>query len=345
MLHYDLPAELIAQKPADSRSRSRLLVMRRNTARFEDRIFSDILEYISPGDCLVLNNTKVLCARFFARRITGAAVEGLFLKEPQKGRWIAMLKNSRKIKPGESITLLDRDKRPHRDIIALQRLDEGRWLLDTYSDTNAESLLGEIGFAPLPPYIKRPDGGDDAIGDIQRYQTVYAQTTGAVAAPTAGLHFTDELIAQLKDKGVRFAYVTLHVGAGTFKPVTADNLEDHEIHSEQFEVDSENAAIINETKDKGKRVIAVGTTSVRTLESAAESGMVAAKQGDTKLFIRPGYEYKIVDAMITNFHLPKSTLIALVAAFTGLDNIMAAYKHAVDNKYRFYSYGDAMFLY
>lgn len=343
-LHYELPGALIAQTPADSRAQSRLLVMRKGTPQVSNKTFSDIIDYINPGDCLVVNNTKVICARFFAKRKTGAQLEGLFLEETTPGKWIVMLKNARRISEGETISLLDRNKQEHFDITALQKLEEGRWILETNPETNAEELLSKIGYAPLPPYIKRPNGGDDVQTDIKRYQTVYAQTTGAVAAPTAGLHFTNELIDKLKEKGVRFAYVTLHVGAGTFKPITVDDLNDHDIHSEWFSIDAENAAIINETQKNGGRIIAVGTTSVRTLESATEAGKLLAKQGDTKLFIQPGYEYKIVDAMITNFHLPQSTLIALVAAFTGLDNIMAAYRHAVENKYRFYSYGDAMFI-
>ena len=343
-LNYNLPAELIAQTPADTRSQSRLLVMRKGSNELCDKTFADIVDYINPGDCLVVNNTKVICARFFGQRKTGSKLEGLFLEEDGPGKWIVMLKNARRINEGETISLLDRNKQPYFDIVVKQKLQEGRWILETSKDTNAEELLSKIGYAPLPPYIKRPQGGDSVEADIERYQTVYAQSAGAVAAPTAGLHFTEELIDKLKEKGVRFAYVTLHVGAGTFKPITVENLDDHDIHSEWFSIDVENAAIINETKENGGRIIAVGTTSVRTLESAAVGNRVAAKQGNTKLFIQPGYEYKIVDAMITNFHLPQSTLIALVAAFVGLENIMAAYKHAVENKYRFYSYGDAMFI-
>jgi len=343
-INYDLPSELIAQEPAKKRSRSKLLVMRRDSTDFCDRQFSEILEYIAPGDCLVVNNTKVVCARFFARRHTGARIEGLYLDEPEPGRWVVMLKNARKIKPGEKIVLFDRQKRPCCTAKALQRIGDGRWELRFDTNKTAEQVLEDIGFAPLPPYIKRPDGGDDAQTDIERYQTVYAEQTGAVAAPTAGLHFTKPLIEKLKQNGVKFAYLTLHVGAGTFKPVTAENIEDHQIHSEKYCLDAKNANIINQTKTAGGRIIAVGTTSVRTLESIARHGRVTAMSGSTELFIQPGYEFKIVDAMITNFHLPKSTLIALVAAFTGLDEIMAAYKHAIEKRYRFYSYGDAMLI-
>jgi S-adenosylmethionine:tRNA ribosyltransferase-isomerase len=343
-INYDLPGELIAQVPAPKRSLSRLLVMRRGSDDLCDRQFSDILEYIAPGDCLVVNNTKVLCARFFAQRQTGASIEGLYLDEPEPGRWLVMLKNARKIKPGEEIVLFDRQKKPFCMAKALQRVADGRWELQFDTNKPAQEVLGEIGFAPLPPYIKRPGGGDDALTDIERYQTVYAEQTGAVAAPTAGLHFTEPLIEKLKQYGVKFAYLTLHVGAGTFKPVTADNLDDHLIHSEKFYLDAANAEIINQAKTAGGRIIAVGTTSVRTLESIAQNGRVTAMSGATELFIQPGYEFKIIDAMITNFHLPKSTLIALVAAFTGLNEIMAAYKHAIEKKYRFYSYGDAMLI-
>jgi S-adenosylmethionine:tRNA ribosyltransferase-isomerase len=341
-INYNLPAELIAQSPAQKRDESQLLVMQRPTS-LTDKKFSDIIDYINPGDCLVVNNTKVVCARFFAARKTGAKIEGLYLQSENNG-WVVMLKNSRKIKPGEELTLFDRDKIPHSKATAIEKLPNGQWILNVDTDLSPEEFLANIGYAPLPPYIKRPDGGEDCQTDIQRYQTVYADQSGAVAAPTAGLHFTEDLLQQLKDKGVKIAYLTLHVGAGTFKPVTADDLDDHQIHSEKYQLDAENAEIINNAKTAGGKIIAVGTTSVRTLESIAQNGKVCAKSGATELFIQPGYEYKIVDAMVTNFHLPKSTLIALVAAFTGLENIMTAYQYAIEKGYRFYSYGDAMLI-
>ncbi len=339
-----MPGELIAQTPARSRCASRLLVMDRDGGDVRDRSFVHITEYIDPGDCLVLNDTKVLPARFFARRLTGAHLEGHFLAEHADGRWEVMLKNSRKVKCGEEIVLLGRDRSIWGRVIALERLDEGRWLLDMPRHLDAETILAQTGFAPLPPYIKRGDDGEQAANDLQRYQTVYARRMGAVAAPTAGLHFTDELLAQLRDKGVRSAYVTLHVGAGTFKPVKAENLADHKIHSERFSLTEEDATVINDTISAGGRIVAVGTTSVRTLETLAADGRVQAGRGQTDLFIRPGYEFKVVDAMVTNFHLPRSTLLALVGAFAGLQNVLAAYRHAIDQQYRFYSYGDAMLI-
>lgn len=343
-LNYILPAELIAQKPADKRSASRLLVLDRSSGIITDRVFPDIAAYIQPGDCLVLNDTKVLAARFFARRKTGAKLEGLFLEEVGDSAWKVMLKNSRKIKPGETIDLIGNDGKPFCEIVAAKRCDDGKWVLNISADGSVEDILAKTGFPPLPPYIKRDDNPDTAAEDLSRYQTVYAKNAGAVAAPTAGMHFTTELINQLKASGVNIAYVTLHVGAGTFKPVTAENLADHPMHSERYSLDAENAEIINNTKATGGKIIAVGTTSVRTLETIAASGELKANHGSTKLFIKPGYEFKAVDVIITNFHLPKSTLIALVGAFAGMDMIMKAYSHAIENKYRFYSYGDSMII-
>ena len=343
-LDYYLPPELIAQQPAESRSQSHLLVMDRTAGSVSDRKFSDIVEYIACGDCLVLNDTKVLPARFFARRSTGAKLEGLFLGEKGPGQWEVMLKNSRKVKVGEMIILSAKDNSDRYTATATERYSDGRWLLEITEGIDVESVLAEIGFAPLPPYIKRPKDDTNSDRDLQRYQTVYANQAGAVAAPTAGLHFTSELLAKLQDKGVRLAYLTLHVGAGTFKPVTAEHLEDHEMHFERFQLAADDAKVINDTVDRGGRIIAVGTTSVRTLETIAQGRHVEAAQGQTDLFIQPGYEFKIIDAMITNFHLPKSTLLALVGAFAGLDNIHAAYGHAVKERYRFYSYGDAMLI-
>ncbi len=343
-LYYDLPQELIAQKPAPNREESRLMLLDRKSGEYNDAQFSDILEQINDGDCLVINDTKVLAARFFARRVSGAKIEGLFLELTAQGLWHVMLKNARKLKLDEQFILLDTDKKDFVEATMRKRLDDGSFLIEVLSELELEQLLQQIGFAPLPPYIKRPDGGSEPQEDLSRYQTVFARETGAIAAPTAGLHFSEQLLKRITDKGVRIAHVTLHVGAGTFKPVTVDNLEDHDIHSERYSLDQENAGIINEVKNSGGRIIAVGTTSVRTLETIARSGKIEAKAGDTRLFITPGFQYRVVDAMVTNFHLPNSTLLALVGAFAGMDNVMAAYRHAVRENYRFFSYGDAMFI-
>lgn len=344
LLDYYLPPELIAQTPPPTRTKSRLLVFDRSAGTLQDKKFTDIISCIRPGDCLVFNNTKVLPAKFFARRKTGANLEGLFLAEPAHKTWLVMLKNAQKVKPGETISLCSKDGDAFLYARAIERTEPGHWLLQVISDKPTVHILDQIGFAPLPPYIKRTRDDRLAGMDLDRYQTVFAETPGAVAAPTAGLHFTEELLAQIMAAGIRTAHITLHVGEGTFKPVTAQNLDDHKMHSERFSISAESAEVINETAEKGGRIIAVGTTSVRTLEAVAENKTVPPTEGSTELFIRPGYEFKIVDAMITNFHLPKSTLLALVAAFAGLDNILTAYKHAIKNNYRFYSYGDPMII-
>lgn len=343
-LDYDLPAELIAQKPALMRTQSQLLVMNRAKNTLTDRKFKDIIEYINPGDCLVLNDTRVLPARFYAKRLTGAKLEGLFICRQHPSTWQVMLKNARRVKKNDLLIINDRQGAEFCRARAMERTDDGQWSIEMLSPLNADQILGKIGFAPLPPYIKRDTDSKTAESDLKRYQTVYARQKGAIAAPTAGLHFTEKLIENLKAKGVRLAYVTLHVGAGTFKPVTCENLEDHDIHSEIYALDEQNARIINESIEKQKRIIAVGTTSVRTLETIAKDRKLSAAKGSTKLFIKPGYDFKVVNAMITNFHLPKSTLIALVGAFAGLEQIQKAYRHAIEKKYRFYSYGDAMLI-
>ncbi len=360
-LNYYLPPELIAQQPTDIRSSSRLLVFNRSSSELIDSQFSGIGDFLSPGDCLVLNDTKVLQARFFGRRSNGGKLEGLFLAESEHGTWEVMLKGARKVKPGDELYLKDKAKKDFRRAVVLEKKGEGRCRLKiertplfnisqngkpTDSDKigSVETILDKIGFPPLPPYIKRDDDPAVAAIDKLRYQTVYARHTGAVAAPTAGLHFTNQLIEHLKYAGIRFAYITLHVGTGTFKPITAENLQDHQIHQERFSIDEENARIINTTKNKGSRIIAVGTTSARTLETVATASQVKATTSTTALFIKPGYKFKMVDAMVTNFHLPQSTLLALVAAFADLENILAAYSHAIEQRYRFYSYGDAMLI-
>ncbi len=343
---YDLPPERVAQQPAEVRSASRLLVVDRSCAALSDSRFERLGYYLRPRDCLVLNDTKVLPARFFAHRQTGAALEGLFLAERQgaAGAWEVMLKGARKVTVGERIILLGRQQRDFCQAELLAKSAGGLCLIRVDAEATLQSILNEIGFPPLPPYIRRRNDAAEARRDQQRYQTVYARAPGAVAAPTAGLHFTDELMAQLTSQGVSFAFVTLHVGTGTFKPVTSENLEDHEIHREWFAVDAANAETINATRQAGGRIVAVGTTATRVLETVATDSGVEPGEGDTDLFITPGYRFKMVDAMITNFHLPRTTLLALVAAFAGLDRTLAAYRHAVEQRYRFYSYGDAMLI-
>jgi S-adenosylmethionine:tRNA ribosyltransferase-isomerase len=347
MLQYHLPPELIAQQPGDTRSSSRLLVLNRKNGDTLDSRFDSIGDFLLPGDCLVLNDTKVLQARFFGRRGTGGKLEGLFLTETETGIWQVLLKTSRKVKPGDHFYLKDKAKKDFCAAVVLDKTADGTCRMKIETDARqwrAETILDNIGFPPLPPYIKRDDDLATAEIDKHRYQTVYAQTPGAVAAPTAGLHFTKPLIERLQQAGVRFADLTLHVGAGTFKPITKENLEDHQMHQEQFSIDEENAGIINAAKEKGGRIIAVGTTSTRVLETVATNSRIQAASGETRLFIKPGYKFKMVDAMITNFHLPKSSLLALVAAFAGIDNILSAYNYAIEQRYRFYSYGDAMLI-
>ena len=343
-LNYYLPSELVAQKPLSVRSDSRLLVLDRSADDVSDSRFSSLGDFLSPGDCLVLNDTKVLPARFFARRPTGGKLEGLFLAADDEGIWTAYLKGIRKLKQGDEFYLKDRQKADFCKAVLLERSGQGMCRLRIKADVDAQTVLEKIGFPPLPPYIKRDDDPAVSAQDEQRYQTVYARQSGAVAAPTAGLHFTEPLIEQLKQAGIKFAFITLHVGAGTFKPVTADNLEDHQIHKERFSIDEKNAGIVNMAKNKGGRIIPVGTTSTRVLETVATGSQIKATTGSTELFIMPGYQFKMIDAMITNFHLPKSTLLALVAAFAGLEKVLAAYNHAIEQRYRFYSYGDAMLI-
>jgi len=345
-LDYTLPSELIAQDPAQVRSASRLLVVDRASDSLTDSRFDRISEHLRPGDCLVLNDTKVLPARFYARRRTGGGLEALFLSETSTtpGLWRILLKGARKLKPDEAIHVIDGRQRDFCSARVVERQDGGVCLLELDVKAPAETVLNEIGFPPLPPYIRRDHDWSKAESDRQRYQTVYARRSGAVAAPTAGLHFTEELLARLTDAGVHMARVTLHVGAGTFKPISVENVEDHEIHHEWYRIDDANATIINEARAAGGRVIAVGTTATRVLETVSRDGRARAGEGSTNLFILPGYEFHIVDAMITNFHLPRSTLLALVGAFAGLERMLAAYRHAVERRYRFYSYGDAMLI-
>ncbi|UCC98865.1 MAG: tRNA preQ1(34) S-adenosylmethionine ribosyltransferase-isomerase QueA [Phycisphaerales bacterium] len=343
-LNYDLPPELIAQEPVSVRSDSRLLVLSRAGGEMLDSQFSRLGDFLLPGDCLVLNDTKVMPARFFARRPTAGKLEGLFLCEHGDGIWTVYLKGARRLKPGAPLYLKDKQKADFCRAVLLEKLGGGKCRLRLATQAGPETVLERIGFPPLPPYISRDDDIDRAAADSTRYQTVYARRPGAVAAPTAGLHFTEPLIEQLKKAGISFAFITLHVGAGTFKPISSHNIEEHQIHEERFGIDEQNARAINAAKDRGGRIIGVGTTSTRVLETVAAGSQIRPAAGTTELFIRPGYEFKMTDALITNFHLPKSSLLALVTAFAGLDEILAAYRHAIEQRYRFYSYGDAMLI-
>jgi S-adenosylmethionine:tRNA ribosyltransferase-isomerase len=343
-LDYHLPAELIAQQPVGVRSDSRLLILNRSSGELTDSRFSNIGDFLLPGDCLVLNDTKVLPARFFGRRSSGGKLEGLFVSEEAPGIWEILLKGASKVKQGEIIYLKDKARADFCKAEIVKRTQQGRCRLKIASKDRFEATLDKIGYPPLPPYIKRGTDLCQAEKDKQRYQTVYARHSGAIAAPTAGLHFTDGLIERVKAAKAAFAYLTLHVGVGTFQPIITETLEEHQIDGERFSIDEKNAQIINVAKKSGGRIIAVGTTSVRALETAATGSGVEAVSGETGLFIRPGYEFKAADGMVTNFHLPKSSLLALVAAFAGLGNILQAYRHAIEQQYRFYSYGDAMLI-
>lgn len=332
--YYELPEELIAQTPAEPRDSSRLLVYDRNSCKTEHRIFRDIADYLSKGDVLVINNTKVLPARMYAHTLNGGAVEVLLLKRLEKDRWEVLVKPGKKCTVGKKLVVSDELSLTVEGIT-----DSGERTVKFVYDGVFEEILDRVGNMPLPPYIK------EKLKDKDRYQTVYARTEGSAAAPTAGLHFTPELLNKLKEKGVEIAEVLLHVGLGTFRPVKEEIITDHKMHSEYFEIGERSAEIINRAKSEGRRVIAVGTTSVRTLESAAdENGKIMPCRGNTEIFIYPPYKFKCADALITNFHLPESTLIMLVAAMTGREEILSVYKTAVKEKYRFFSFGDAMMI-
>ncbi|QYJ92401.1 tRNA preQ1(34) S-adenosylmethionine ribosyltransferase-isomerase QueA [Shewanella spartinae] len=333
---FDLPDELIARYPMPNRTASRLLTLDGNSGAVADKQFTDILEMVNPGDLMVFNNTRVIPARVFGQKQTGGKLEILVERMLDDKRILAHVRSSKSPKPG-TIICLDGGY----EMTMLARHDT-LFELELNSESTILEVLEEVGHMPLPPYIDRPD--EDA--DKERYQTVYNQNPGAVAAPTAGLHFDDALLVALKEKGVNVAFVTLHVGAGTFQPVRVDSILDHKMHSEWAEVPQDVVDSIKATKAAGKRVIAVGTTSVRSLESAAKAseGELKAYSNDTDIFIYPGYEFQIVDAMVTNFHLPESTLIMLISAFAGFDEVKNAYQHAIAQKYRFFSYGDAMFV-
>ncbi|MEH0673771.1 tRNA preQ1(34) S-adenosylmethionine ribosyltransferase-isomerase QueA [Vibrio scophthalmi] len=339
--HFDLPDELIARYPQPERTASRLLQLDGNSGELVDGTFTDVLDKIQPGDLVVFNNTRVIPARLFGRKASGGKLEVLVERVLDETRILAHVRCSKSPKPGSTIFVGDNDEFSALMVARHDALFE----LDFQSDLNVLSILEQIGHMPLPPYIDRPDEDSDK----ERYQTVYNQKPGAVAAPTAGLHFDQPLLDKIAQKGAEFAYVTLHVGAGTFQPVKVENINDHHMHAEYVEVPQEVVEAIQATRARGGRVIAVGTTSVRSLESAAQDALkkgtpLAPFFGDTEIFIYPGYEYQLVDALITNFHLPESTLIMLVSAFAGYDNTMNAYRHAVEKQYRFFSYGDAMFI-
>lgn len=336
--NFELPDELIARYPMAERSASRLLCLNGLGGAVEHKIFRDIEALIEPGDLLVFNNTKVIPARLYGEKESGGKLEALIERVLNEREALAHLKSSRSPKPGQTIYLGGGKD----DGVAVEVVGrEGALFhLKFAGEKPLLDLLDDVGHMPLPPYMER----DDAEEDKERYQTVYAEKPGAVAAPTAGLHFDDGLLERLKDKGVNFAYVTLHVGAGTFQPVKVDDVHEHKMHSEYIEVSQQVVEAVKQTRANGKRVIAVGTTSVRSLESASQQGEIATFYDDSEIFIFPGYQFRSVDAMITNFHLPESTLIMLVSAFAGKDQVMSAYEQAIAEQYRFYSYGDAMFV-
>lgn len=333
---FELPQELIAQDPLKDRSSSRLLVLDKETGEVSHHVFRDIIDYLNPGDCLVINDTKVIPARLIGSKVgTDAKIEILLLKRKLDQVWETLVKPGKKAKPGAKISFGE-------GLLVGEVIDvveEGNRLVKFSYEGIFEEILDQLGQMPLPPYITHQ------LEDKNRYQTVYAKNSGSAAAPTAGLHFTPELLEQIKEKGVDVASVTLHVGLGTFRPVKAENILDHHMHSEFYRIEEEEAAKINRAKEKGGRIICVGTTSCRTVESAAdENGRVKAGSGWTDIFIYPGYRFKILDCLITNFHLPESTLLMLVSALAGREHILAAYEEAVKEKYRFFSFGDAMFI-
>ncbi|MCT4605391.1 MAG: tRNA preQ1(34) S-adenosylmethionine ribosyltransferase-isomerase QueA [Marinisporobacter sp.] len=334
--YFDLPEELIAQTPLENRAESKLMTLNKNTGEIDHKQFKDIIEYLNPGDCLVLNNTRVLPARLFGcKENTGGKVEFLLLKRMGQNKWETLVKPGKKAKIGDTIVFGDGLLKAK--VVGMGQ--EGSRIIDFEYEGIFEELLDQLGTMPLPPYIK------ESLRDKERYQTVYSKHEGSAAAPTAGLHFTNELLEAIKEKGIKIAYVTLHVGLGTFRPVKSDDLLDHKMHSEFYIVSKETAEMINHTKAKGGRVISVGTTSTRTLESIAdEKGIIHEGQGWTDIFIYPGYEFKVIDGLITNFHLPESTLIMLVSAFSSRGFTLKAYEEAIKNKYRFFSFGDAMLI-
>lgn len=334
--YFDLPQELIAQDPLEDRSNSRLLLLDKNDGRIEHHIFKDIVDYLRPGDCLVLNDTKVLPARLMGvKEDTGAAIEVLLLKRKENDIWETLVKPGKKAKPGTRIVFGEGSLRAE----VLEIVEEGNRLIRFSYEGIFEEVLDQLGEMPLPPYITHK------LQDKSRYQTIYAKYEGSAAAPTAGLHFTKELLSRIEAKGISVAYVTLHVGLGTFRPVKADNILEHHMHSEYYHVTKEAADKINQAKAAGGRVICVGTTSCRTVESAARAdGTLQECCDNTEIFIYPGYRFRVMDCLITNFHLPESTLVMLVSALAGRERVLHAYQEAIQEKYRFFSFGDAMFV-
>ncbi|WIF94362.1 tRNA preQ1(34) S-adenosylmethionine ribosyltransferase-isomerase QueA [Caminicella sporogenes] len=333
--YFDLPQELIAQVPLEKRDMSRLMVLDKKTGDVEHKIFKDIIEYLDEGDCLVLNDTRVIPARLFGQKDTGANVEFLLLRRIDKDRWQTLVKPGKRAKVGSKFTFGDGELRG--EIVDLA--EEGTRIIEFGYEGIFEEVLDKLGNMPLPPYIT------EKLEDRERYQTVYSKHSGSAAAPTAGLHFTENLLKKIKDKGVKIAFITLHVGLGTFRPVKAKNINEHKMHSEFYIVSKETADIINETKKNGGKIISVGTTATRALETAtSDNGHMKECSGWTDIFIYPGYRFKVIDRLITNFHLPESTLIMLVSALAGRENVLNAYKIAVKEKYRFFSFGDAMFI-
>ena len=331
---YDLPEERIAQTPVEPRDHSRLMVLNRKEQTIEHRHFYDVIDYLNPGDALVINETRVIPARLFGERPSGGACEVLLLKQVAPKKWETLVRPGKKLKPGAEVVFGDGRLRCK----VLETTEVGGRIVEFECEDTFEAALDALGEMPLPPYIH------EKLENRERYQTVYAKQEGSAAAPTAGLHFTPELLEKIREKGIEIIPVLLHVGLGTFRPVKVENLDEHEMHSEYFEVTEEAAAKINAVHARGGRVIAVGTTSVRTLESASENGVLLPKKGDTKIFIRPGYQWQMVDALITNFHLPGSTLMMLVSALYDREKIIEAYEEAVRDEYRFFSFGDAMLI-
>lgn len=334
---YELPQELIAQTPVYPRDSSRLMVLNRDNGHVEHKVFHDLIDYLYPNDCLILNNTRVIPARIFGvKKETGAVVEFLLLKQSENNVWECLCKPGKRAKIGTEFIF--GEGLVECEIIDIT--DDGNRIIKFNCDSKEiYTILDKIGKMPLPPYITQE------LKDGERYQTVYSKELGSAAAPTAGLHFTEEMLEEIKNKGVKIGYVTLHVGLGTFRPVKVDDVKNHKMHSEHYQISKETADLINETKKNGGRVISVGTTSTRTLESVAtKNGCICEDEDDTSIFIYPGYEFKCIDALVTNFHLPESTLIMLISAFAGYENVMNAYKTAVEEKYRFFSFGDAMFI-
>lgn len=340
---YELPENLIAQLPADKRENSKMLVLDKNDKTIEHKHFFDITDYIDSDSILVLNNTKVLPARLYGTKETGAKIEVFLLESQGEGKfWSCLIKPSKRVKPDNIITISEELK-----VRPIKRLeDDGEWLVELIYDGDLFEILHKVGNIPLPPYIERKLKSEELKQfDMERYQTVYAKDEGSVAAPTAGLHFTQEILEKLKSKGVEIAYVTLNVGLGTFRPVKCENILDHKMHSETFEITQDAADKINLAKEQGKKLIAVGTTTVRTLETAYQKyGCIKACHDHSELFIYPPYEFKVIDKLITNFHLPKSTLLMLVSALAGKEFIFKAYEEAIKNEYRFFSYGDCMLI-